>query len=165
MKRTILQPGYTKPYEQTPIYARVEGYVGEMKKDKNGVPEVNKDGIPIIVSGGVFVDIGDHGETKGKLLAELFVPETGSRTGKQRSPEPSRPRLMVKQAAEEGLKARQGQCRDGQERSRFWKQRRPSTEADAEQMRAGNPNIPRSIKLFAEKGRMTTSNRFWMKTS
>ena len=27
LKRTILQPGYARPYEQTPIYSRVPGYV------------------------------------------------------------------------------------------------------------------------------------------
>jgi HlyD family secretion protein len=59
----ILQPGYAKPYEQTPIYARVPGYVGE-----------------------VNVDIGDQvrgprhdAEGKeiepGTLLAKLRVPE------------------------------------------------------------------------------------------
>jgi HlyD family secretion protein len=51
LKRTILQPGYAKPYEQTPIYARIPGYVSEVK-----------------------VDIGDQVK-KGDLLASLRVPE------------------------------------------------------------------------------------------
>jgi HlyD family secretion protein len=51
LQLTILQPGFAKPYEQTPIYARVPGYVGEVK-----------------------VDIGDRVK-KGDLLAKLRVPE------------------------------------------------------------------------------------------
>lgn len=51
IQRTILQPGYARPYEQTPIYARVPGYV----KD-------------------VPVDIGDEVK-QGQLLAKLWVPE------------------------------------------------------------------------------------------
>ncbi len=51
LKRTILQPGYAKPYEQTPIYSRVAGYV---------------DSVP--------VDIGDQVK-EGQLLALVRVPE------------------------------------------------------------------------------------------
>ncbi len=49
--RTILQPGFVLPYEQTPIYARVPGYVEA-----------------------VYVDIGDHVK-KGAPLTKLWVPE------------------------------------------------------------------------------------------
>jgi RND family efflux transporter MFP subunit len=51
LKRTILQPGYAKPYEQTPIFSRVAGYV---------------DSVP--------VDIGDQVK-EGQLLALVRVPE------------------------------------------------------------------------------------------
>jgi HlyD family secretion protein len=51
LTRMILQPGWVRAYEQTPIYARVPGYV---------------DNVP--------VDIGDH-VAKGQLLAKLWVPE------------------------------------------------------------------------------------------
>jgi HlyD family secretion protein len=51
LTRVILQPGYVKAYEQTPIYARIQGYVDA-----------------------VDVDIGDHVK-KGQLLAKLKVPE------------------------------------------------------------------------------------------
>ncbi len=49
--RRIEQPGYVKPYEQTPICSKIAGYVQE-----------------------VHVDIGDH-VRKGDLLAKLWVPE------------------------------------------------------------------------------------------
>jgi HlyD family secretion protein len=51
LTRMILQPGFVKAYEQTPIYARIQGYVEEVK-----------------------ADIGDHVK-KGQLLAKLRVPE------------------------------------------------------------------------------------------
>jgi HlyD family secretion protein len=51
LTRLIMQPGWLRAYEQTPIYARVPGYV-------ETVP----------------VDIGDH-VTKDQLLAKLWVPE------------------------------------------------------------------------------------------
>lgn len=51
MKRSILQPAYTKAYEQTPIYSRVPGYVEK-----------------------VPVDIGDEVK-KGDPLAIQWVPE------------------------------------------------------------------------------------------
>jgi HlyD family secretion protein len=49
--REVRQPGYLKPYEQTPIYTKIAGYVRE-----------------------VNVDIGDH-VAKGAMLAKLYVPE------------------------------------------------------------------------------------------
>jgi HlyD family secretion protein len=49
--RTIMQPGFVKAYEQTPIYARIQGYVDAVE-----------------------VDIGDHVK-KDQLLAKLRVPE------------------------------------------------------------------------------------------
>ncbi len=51
LTRVIVQPGYLKAYEQTPIYARIQGYVEA-----------------------VDADIGDHVK-KGQLLAKLRVPE------------------------------------------------------------------------------------------
>jgi HlyD family secretion protein len=51
LQRMILQPGFLQPYEQTPIYSRVPGYL-----------EI------------VNVDIGDHLK-KGDLLAKVWVPE------------------------------------------------------------------------------------------
>jgi HlyD family secretion protein len=61
LKRTILQPGFAKAYEQTPIYSRVAGYVGDVpgnkeKEDKH------------------IADIGDEVK-KGKPLATLWIPE------------------------------------------------------------------------------------------
>jgi HlyD family secretion protein len=49
--RKIQQPGYIKPYEQTPIYSKIAGYVEEVK-----------------------VDIGQSVK-KGDLLLRMFVPE------------------------------------------------------------------------------------------
>ena len=34
LERTIVQPGFTRPYEQSPIYARVQGYVGKVNVDR-----------------------------------------------------------------------------------------------------------------------------------
>src|SRR5262249_53382736 len=55
-KRMTLQwttqgPGYVQAYEQTPMYAKIAGYVKKW-----------------------HVDIGDH-VTEGKTLAELWIPE------------------------------------------------------------------------------------------
>jgi RND family efflux transporter MFP subunit len=56
VRRDILhafsRPGYIEAYEQTPIYAKIPGYVQS-----------------------VNVDIGDSVDPKGKPLAELWVPE------------------------------------------------------------------------------------------
>jgi HlyD family secretion protein len=49
--RTIRQPGWIKSYEETPIYAKISGFVES-----------------------VNVDIGDHVK-KGELLAKLWEPE------------------------------------------------------------------------------------------
>jgi RND family efflux transporter MFP subunit len=145
LKRTILQPGYTKPYEQTPIYARVEGYVGEMKMDKKGVPEVSKDGVPIIVSGGVFVDIGDYVE-KGKPLAELYVPER-YREWQAKVARTEQAEAMVKQA-EEGLKAARANVETFE--ALILETKASIEEADAKEMR-WKSEYERSIKLFEEK--------------
>jgi HlyD family secretion protein len=51
LRRYILQPGILKSYEETPIYAKLAGYMQT-----------------------VNVDIGDR-ITKGELLGELWVPE------------------------------------------------------------------------------------------
>jgi HlyD family secretion protein len=49
--REVRQPGHLKPYEQTPIYTKIAGYLQD-----------------------VNVDIGDR-VAKGALLARLYVPE------------------------------------------------------------------------------------------
>jgi RND family efflux transporter MFP subunit len=49
--RLIEQPGFLRPYEETPIYTKIAGYVDQ-----------------------VNVDIGDH-VTKNSALAKLWVPE------------------------------------------------------------------------------------------
>ena len=51
LERTIVQPGFTRPYEQSPIYARVQGYVGKVNVDR-----------------GYFVK-------EGTVLATVLVPE------------------------------------------------------------------------------------------
>jgi HlyD family secretion protein len=51
LTREIDQPGYLRPYEQTPIYTKIAGFAKEPK-----------------------FDIGDRVK-KGELLVELFVPE------------------------------------------------------------------------------------------
>ena len=61
MKRTILQPGFARAYEQTPIYSRVAGYVGDVPGNKD---QEDKH----------IADIGDEVK-KGKPLATLWVPE------------------------------------------------------------------------------------------
>jgi HlyD family secretion protein len=61
IKRTILQPGFAKPYEQTPIYSRVPGYVGDVPGNKD---QEDKH----------IADIGDEVK-KGNPLATLWVPE------------------------------------------------------------------------------------------
>ncbi len=61
LKRTILQPGFARAYEQTPIYSRVAGYVGDVPGNKD------KDDKHI-------ADIGDEVK-KGRPLATLWVPE------------------------------------------------------------------------------------------
>jgi HlyD family secretion protein len=54
IKRTISQPGSIQSYEQTPIFAKIPGYVEKWR-----------------------VDIGDE-VCKGDLLAELWIPEVVS---------------------------------------------------------------------------------------
>lgn len=51
LTRTVLQPGYLRPYEVTPIYAKIGGFALEPKHD-----------------------IGDFVK-EGQLLVELYVPE------------------------------------------------------------------------------------------
>ena len=51
LTREVDQPGYLKPYEQTPIYTKIMGFAKEPR-----------------------FDIGDRVK-KGQLLVELFVPE------------------------------------------------------------------------------------------
>jgi HlyD family secretion protein len=77
--RVIQQPGWIKPYEQTPIYAKIAGYVQK-----------------------VNVDIGDHVH-KGDLLAELWVPEM-EQDLKAKEARVSQSVADVK-VADEGLKA------------------------------------------------------------
>jgi RND family efflux transporter MFP subunit len=92
LRRTILQPGYARPYEQTPIYSRVAGYV---------------DSVP--------VDIGDEvkGETgkgiqvsKGQLLATVLVPEKETELkAKEARVGQARAQLQQSRAAYEAAKA------------------------------------------------------------
>src|SRR6266849_1200431 len=51
LQRTTQGPGYIQAYEQTPMFAKIAGYVRKW-----------------------HVDIGDH-VTQGKILAELWIPE------------------------------------------------------------------------------------------
>src|SRR5262249_17854911 len=51
VRRHVRQPGYVQPFEQTPDFAKIPGYVQK-----------------------VNVDIGDRG-AKGDVLAQLWVPE------------------------------------------------------------------------------------------
>jgi HlyD family secretion protein len=79
--RLIQQPGYIRPYEETPIYSKIAGYVEQITVDKGS--EVHK----------------------GDLLIKLWVPEMEQDlAAKQAQVEESR--AEVRQS-EEGLKASQ----------------------------------------------------------
>ena len=81
LKRTILQPGFARAYEQTPIYS-VAGYVGDVPGYGK---EVNR------------CDIGDEVK-KGKLLAKLWVPELEKDFKAKERARRARPKAQVKQA-------------------------------------------------------------------
>lgn len=61
----IARPGYVKAFEKTPLYAKLEGYVGKTRTVKNGS---GKD-VP-----GELADIGEPVK-EGEILAEILVPE------------------------------------------------------------------------------------------
>ncbi len=52
--REVKQPGYLRPYEETPIYAKIAGYIQDIKVDRGSIVK------------------------KGDLLAKLWVPEMES---------------------------------------------------------------------------------------
>src|SRR5262245_59249418 len=63
IRRTVEQPGYIEAFEQTPIYAKIPGYVEVYKKD-----------IGDKVLGPQYDDSGKQ-TAPGDLLAKLWVPE------------------------------------------------------------------------------------------
>ena len=122
LERTILQPGYARPYEQTPIYARVQGYVDE-----------------------VAADLGDHPK-EGQLLARLRVPEL-EQDWKSKSARAEQAMAQVKQAAE-GLEAARANVETA--KASILDMAAAIAKADAEQLR-WQTEYERGQKFLAEK--------------
>jgi HlyD family secretion protein len=83
LTREINQPGYLRPYEQTPIYTKIAGFAKEPK-----------------------FDIGDRVK-KGELLVELYVPEVVQDL-RVKAAKVDQAKADLKQAKEAALAAKAG---------------------------------------------------------
>ncbi|HXG10409.1 MAG TPA: efflux RND transporter periplasmic adaptor subunit [Gemmataceae bacterium] len=70
LSHVIEQPAFVEAYEETPLFARIAGYVQKLGPalDPDGKPLLDRDGKPRPL------DIGDR-VAKDQVLAELWVPE------------------------------------------------------------------------------------------
>jgi RND family efflux transporter MFP subunit len=123
LAQTTTQPGRIEPFEQTPLFARIEGYVGKTrtivgKDDK-------KDKKPI-------ADIGDVVK-EGEVLAEVLVPEMEEEVKQKQAlldqakagEEQAAKSVLVAQKSAESASARVAEAKAGVLRAEsdyaFWK--------------------------------------------
>jgi RND family efflux transporter MFP subunit len=73
LRRTTTQPGEIEAFEQTPIFAKIEGYVRKTRaiEDESGQVVLDKAGKPTVRE---LADMGDRVE-ENELLAEIDVPD------------------------------------------------------------------------------------------
>jgi RND family efflux transporter MFP subunit len=73
LTRTTTQPGRIEAFEQTPIFAMIEGYIRKTRTalDKSGAPLLDKSGKPVVRE---LADMGDRVE-ENEVLAEIDVPQ------------------------------------------------------------------------------------------
>jgi multidrug efflux pump subunit AcrA (membrane-fusion protein) len=71
--RTTTQPGRIEAFEETPVYARIEGYLRKRRtvEDEAGKPRADKAGKPLMRE---LADMGDRVQ-ENELLAEIDVPD------------------------------------------------------------------------------------------
>ncbi len=109
------QPGHIEPYEQTPLFAKIDGYVRKTRKTIG--PDGTSNELPL-------VDIGDS-VAEGEVLAELSVPEMEQESKKaQASLVQAAAQVLqaaqaqrVSQMAQKGAEARVAEAQAGLERA------------------------------------------------